>query len=1073
MSQDTPKMGIAGRLAATFQTNPMTPLLALLGLLMGIFAIMVTPKEEDPQIEVTFIDVFIPFVGATPQEVQNLVTLPAEQLISEIKGIDTLYSMSQADGAMLIVVFDVGVPRNDAIVALYNQLYANMDRLPRQAGVGEPLIKPRSIDDVPIVNINLWSKDRQVSAAQLTQVATGLKTQLKRIPGTREVNLVGEQELVLNVRIDPVKLNAFGLSYDQLQNSLDNNNRTSMPVSLVQNNQVIKIKTGQFLQSEQEVADLVVAVVPTQSGPQAVYLADIAELNLGADIPSANVWFQDSSGSYPSVTLSIAKQPGINAVDLADAINAQLQASHNVLIPDNIQATITRNYGETAAEKSSTLIYKLMFATLAVVLLVLVTMGLRESIVVGVAIIITLAMTLFASWAWGFTLNRISLFALIFSIGILVDDAIVVVENIHRHMAMKTGSIKQLIPRAVDEVGGPTILATFTVIAALLPMNFVGGLMGPYMSPIPINASMGMLISLAIAFIITPWLSGKLLASSQVHATSHNPDDSGMARFFHRLLSPFVIGDKARTHRRLLSLGLLVLIVLAMSLPVAKLVVMKMLPFDNKSEFQVMLDMPEGTPVEQTQKVLNDLGQYLLTVPEVTHIQTYAGTNSPMNFNGLVRHYYLREAPELGDIQVNLVAHQQRDRDSHSIAASTRAQLTQIASRYNGRIQVVEVPPGPPVWAPVVAEVYAPNEALRQQAAKQMFDLFEQTDGMVDVEIFLPAQQAQWQISIDRQKANLLGVPYANIVDAITTSIGGKDVANFHQPNQQTPIPIRLELKESTKMDLEQVLNLTLTNQQGTTVAIADLVNITQGHIKMPIMHKNMVPMIMVTGDMAGELDSPLYGMFDMVAHINGDEGLGFQQSFVEQPSGLDSISVLWDGEWKITYETFRDMGIAYAIGMIGIYLLVVAQFKSYLVPLVIMAPIPLTIIGVMPGHALLGAQFTAPSMIGMIALAGIIVRNSILLVDFINHELARGIPLAQAVIHSGTVRAKPIILTALAAMIGSLFILDDPIFNGLAISLIFGIFASTLLTIILIPVLYFSLIQRFPEIANKYLSEH
>ncbi|MGL4473310.1 MAG: efflux RND transporter permease subunit [Shewanella sp.] len=1071
MEANSQKLGIAGRLAAAFQTNPMTPLLALLGLLMGLFAIIVTPKEEDPQIDVTFIDVFIPYPGATPEEVQNLVTLPAEQLISEIKGIDTLYSMSQADGAMLIVVFEVGVARNDAIVALYNQLYANMDRLPRQAGVGEPLIKPRSIDDVPIVNINLFSHDMNVSAEQLTQVATSLKTQLKRIAGTGEISLVGQQELVLNIRIDPIKLNGFGLSIEKIQASLNDNNHASMPVSLVQDNQVIKVKTGQFLQSEQEVADIVVAVIPSSNGPQPIYLGDIASIHLGADISDSNVWFQDNSGSFPAVTIAIAKQAGVNAVDLAATITDELALMHNVLIPHNIEAVVSRNYGESAAEKSNTLIYKLMFATMAVVLLVLMTMGVRESVVVGVAILITLAMTLFASWAWGFTLNRISLFALIFSIGILVDDAIVVVENIHRHMALSHAPMTTLIPKAVDEVGGPTILATLTVIAALLPMNFVGGLMGPYMSPIPINASMGMLISLAIAFMVTPWLSGKLLRHAPVLKTPATAPPR-LETLVKQLLSPFIIGQHAKKYRHLFSAAIITLIAIALSLPVAKLVVMKMLPFDNKSEFQVMLDMPEGTTLEQTQKVLNGLSQHLLTVSEVSHVQTYAGTSSPMNFNGLVRHYYLRSTPELGDIQVNLLPLAQRDRDSHTIAAAVRPQLTQLAKQYGGRIQVVEVPPGPPVWAPVVAEIYAPSVELREQAAMAMQTLFEQTQDMVDIDIFLPAQQVQWQVSIDRQKASSLGVSYASIVDLVTTSIGGKDVASLHQSHQQTPIPIRLELKESMKMDLDQVLNLTLPNQQGQAVALANVVTIQKAKISTPIMHKNMIPMIMVTGDMAGELDSPLYGMFDMVSRIKEPQGLGYQQSFASQPSGLDSVSILWDGEWKITYETFRDMGIAYGIGMIGIYLLVVAQFRSYLVPLVIMAPIPLTIIGVMPGHALLAAPFTAPSMIGMIALAGIIVRNSILLVDFINHELARGIALEQAAIHAGMVRAKPILLTALAAMIGSLFILGDPIFNGLAVSLLFGILVSTLLTIILIPVLYFSLINRFPAIAKRYITE-
>lgn len=1067
-TESSTSLGISGRIAAAFQNSAITPLLALLGLLLGLFAILVTPKEEEPQIDVTFADVFIPFPGATPTEVENLVTLPAEQVISEIKGIDTLYSFSQPDGALIIVIFEVGVSRNDAIVSLYNQIYSNMDKLPQGAGVGEPLIKPRGIDDVPIVSLTLWSKDKQVSAEQLTHVAQGLETEIKRIPGTREIYTVGQHEIVANVRIDPAKMNSFNLTYDKLRQSLNDNNHISMPASLVQGNQEIKVQAGQFLQSIDDVKQLVVSISQDKQGkPIPVYLADIADISLKSDIPTQSVWHSDKTDIYPAVTIAIGKQPGQNAVDIADATIDRIAKVKNVLIPSNVEVTVSRNYGETAADKSNTLILKLIFATSAVVVLVFLTMGARESLVVGVAIIITLAITLFASWAWGFTLNRVSLFALIFSIGILVDDAIVVVENIHRHMALGKKSFSELIPVAVDEVGGPTILATFTVIAALLPMAFVSGLMGPYMSPIPINASMGMLISLVVAFVVTPWLSRKLLkhhsgpATETVHSDDAVINESKMVRLFTRLIGPFLLGKGARKARIGLAAGVFVLIGIAVALPIGQLVVLKMLPFDNKSEFQVMVDMPEGTPVEQTQRVLQDLSRYLATVPEVEHLQLYAGTNAPMNFNGLVRHYFLRNSQELGDIQVNLVDKKHRKRDSHSIALSVREELQQIGAPYQANIKVVEVPPGPPVWSPIVAEVYGPSPAIREQAAYDLQSLFRETQDVVDIDIFLPAAQQKWQVMIDRSKASLMAVPYSNIVDLIATSVGGKDVSYLHIAQQKHPVPIRLQLQEGAKIDLEQVLNMKLQSQTGQSVPVSELVTIKRGKIDAPIIHKNMIPMVMVVADMAGPLDSPLYGMFDMAGKIDGDGGLGFDQHYIHQPTGLDSVAVLWDGEWKITYETFRDMGIAYAVGMIAIYLLVVAQFRSYLVPLIIMAPIPLTVIGVMPGHALLGAQFTATSMIGMIALAGIIVRNSILLVDFINQETASGVPFERAVIHSGAVRAKPIMLTALAAMIGALFILDDPIFNGLAISLIFGIFISTLLTLIVIPVLYYAAMKN------------
>ncbi|GGI83428.1 efflux RND transporter permease subunit [Shewanella gelidii] len=1061
-SQDSAaKLGISGKIAQKFQSNALTPLLAILGLLLGLFAVLVTPKEEEPQIDVTFADVFIPYPGATPAEIESLVTFPAEQVISEIKGIDTLYSFSQPGGALIIAIFDVGVPRNEAIVKLYNQLYSNMDRLPSGAGVGQPLIKPRGIDDVPIVSLTLWSKNPAISAEQLTHVAHGLETEIKRIPGTKEIYTLGKHELVLNVRMNPEKMNFYGVTFDAISSVLHNHNHVSPEISLVQNNQEIKVQAGQFLQTLDDVKQLVVAIKQSDSGHSVpVFLEDIAEISLKSDIPSEGVWHSNKENIYPAVTIAIGKQAGENAVNVADDVITRLEQIDNVLIPKDIEVTISRNYGKTAADKSNTLIFKLIFATAAVVLLVLLTMGAREAVVVGIAIIITLAITLFASWAWGFTLNRVSLFALIFSIGILVDDAIVVVENIHRHMVLGKRKLSELIPIAVDEVGGPTILATFTVIAALLPMAFVSGLMGPYMSPIPINASMGMLISLVIAFVITPWLSQRLLkAHPEPTAEKRAPTGNPMNRIFQTLISPFLIGQHARKARAMLTIGIVACIGIAVALPALQLVVLKMLPFDNKSELQIIVDMPEGTPVEQTQKVLKELSLSLHQVDEVDNLQLYAGTSAPMNFNGLVRHYFLRNSAELGDIQVNLVNKSERERDSHQIALAIRPQLQEIGLRHHANVKVIEVPPGPPVWSPILAEVYGPTHEIRQQAANALQETFRQTADLIDIDIYLPFEQEKWVVKIDRSRASIEGIAYESIVNLIATSIGGKDVSYLHIQQQKEPVPIRLSLVEAAKMDFEQVLNLKLLNRSGYAIAITELVQISRGTIDAPIIHKNMIPMVMVVADMAGKLDSPLYGMFNMVGDIR--DKLKFNQYYIEQPTGLNEVAVLWDGEWKITYETFRDMGIAYAVGMIAIYLLVVAQFRSYIVPLIIMAPIPLTVIGVMPGHALLGAQFTATSMIGMIALAGIIVRNSILLVDFINQQTQAGMPFEQAVINSGAVRAKPIMLTAFAAMIGALFILDDPIFNGLAISLIFGIFISTILTLVVIPVLYYAVMKK------------
>jgi multidrug efflux pump subunit AcrB len=1066
--QTNKPLGLSGRIAAAFQHNAITPLLAALGLLLGIFAVIVTPKEEEPQIDVTFADVFIPYPGANPQQVEQQVTRVAEQLVAEINGIDTLYSFSQQDGALIIAIFKVGVPRDDAIINLYNQFYSNKHRFNQAAGVGEPMIKPRGIEDVPIMSLTLWSEDDTVNAEDLTLVASRLGTELQTISGTREIYTQGRHDAVLNVRLDPVKMNAFGVSVDNIMASLSATNIATATGSLIQNNQQINVRAGEFLQGVTDIENLLIKVIPQENSmPKAVYLADVAKISLSADNPEQFVWHQNKTSSYPAVTLAIGKQVGKNAVDIADAIKARLNTVSNLLIPDNVEVTLSRDYGKTAGDKANTLILKLLFATAAVILLVFFTMGLREALVVGIAIIITLAITLFASWAWGFTLNRISLFALIFSIGILVDDAIVVVENIHRHMALSDAPLSTLIPNAIDEVGGPTILATLCVIAALLPMAFVSGLMGPYMSPIPINASMGMLISLLVAFIVTPWLSAKWLTRAHSTATAKaDMQENRTTRFFQRLMSPFISHEKASTARKGLALGVLVLIVFALALPAMQAVVLKMLPFDNKSEFQVMVDLPEGTPVDMTQRLLGELSQYLVNVEEVTHVQQYAGTHGPMNFNGLVRHYFLRSSQELGDIQVNLVGKDQRSRDSHAIALSVRAPLQEIAKAYDANVKIVEVPPGPPVWSPLVAEVYGPSSAVREKIANDLLHKLSQTPGIVDADIFLPSPQQLWQIDIDKNKSALLGVPIASIINAMKAAIDGIDVSYLHQETADHMPPIRLQFTENSKQDLGQLLALTLTGLNHTQVPLSELVNVSKGNINTDIVRKNMQPMIMVVADMAGETGSPLYGMFDMVGQINQqNDGLAIEQQldqhFISAPHGLTQSAVLWDGEWKITYETFRDMGIAYGVGMIAIYLLVVGHVKSYTVPLIIMAPIPLTIIGVMPGHALLGAQFTAPSMIGMIALAGIIVRNSILLVDFIQQQVAQGMKLEQAVIHASAIRAKPILLTAIAAMMGAMFIIDDPIFNGLAISLIFGILISTLLTLVIIPVMYFAFMNK------------
>jgi multidrug efflux pump subunit AcrB len=840
--------------------------------------------------------------------------------------------------------------------------------------------------------------------------------------------------------------------------------------AVVERNRLSPVQAGQYLANRDDVGGLIVSA---RDG-KPVYLDDVATVTDAPGTPAQYAWFGTGAAfsaangnpvnQSPAVTLAIAKKPGSNAIDVATAVINRVEQLKGITIPAGVEVTVTRNYGVTANDKAKKLIEKLLFATASVVILVLLAVGKREAAVVGAAVIVTLAATLFASWAWGFTINRVSLFALIFAIGILVDDAIVIVENVHRHLSLGKGALSDVIPIAVDEVGGPTILATFTVIAALLPMAFVSGLMGPYMSPIPINASMGMLISLAVALIFTPWLCRKLFASAAHSETTESKTEVKLRRGFERLMAPFLLGDHARRNRHRLYLGTAGAIGVAVLLAVVQLVVLKMLPFDNKSEFQVIVNMPEGTPVEGTARVLAGLAAIVRQVPEVTNYQAYAGTAAPINFNGLVRQYYLRGDSNQGDLQVNLVDKQDRSRKSHDIARAIRPALAAEGRRLGAAsVQVVEVPPGPPVQAPLVAEIYGPVYAAQQKMGRALRAVFDSTRDIVDTDDTLAAPVPRFVVALDRAKAALLGVSQAAVTEALATALAGFDATYVHSGRERDPIAVHLELSNEDKQGLEQALALPVRSATGALVPLSEVVTVSQMPWDATIYHKDLLPVVFVTGDMAGRLDSPLYGMFNIVSQINKAPpgGQPILQRFVSPPDRMSDFSVKWDGEWTITYETFRDMGLAYAVGLVFIYLLVVAQFRSYAVPLIIMAPIPLTIIGVMPGHALLGANFTATSMIGMIALAGIIVRNSILLVDFINQEIAAGQPLAQAVIRAASIRARPIVLTGLAAMIGAFFIIDDPIFNGLAISLIFGILVSTALTLLLIPLLYYGYIRR------------
>ena len=1072
----TDRLGFSGRLARYFLRNQLTPLLGLAALLLGAFAVLVTPREEEPQIDVTFANVFIAFPGATAAQVEAQVATPMEHLLSELSGVKHIYSASSPGLAVISVQFEVGQPRTEAIVRLYNALYSNPDWRPAGLGVLPPIVKPKGIDDVPILSLTLWSRKEGLGNAELGQVARAMETEIQRVPGTRNVYTLGSNDDAVHVQLDPQRLAAHQLTVPDLMQALQSANLVQAAGELVADNRVQPVQAGEFLANADDVAGLVVA--STDGHP--VYLSDVATIARGTQHPTSYVWFGTGKAAAQrglpvvshaaAVTIAISKKPGENAIDVADRVEARVAQLRGSYLPEGVELTVTRNYGVTANDKARKLIQKLLFATASVVLLVALTMGRREALVVGAAVIVTLAATLFASWAWGFTINRVSLFALIFSIGILVDDAIVIVENIHRRRELSPHApLLELIPAAVDEVGGPTILATFTVIAALLPMAFVSGLMGPYMSPIPINSSLGMLISLGIALVFTPWLV-RVTAGPHSAAATASPSrmDQRVSRLFERIMRPMLMTSDGRKRRHRLYVWIAAAIVISIALVVVRAVVLKMLPFDNKSEFQVVVNMPEGTTLETTARVLDELAVVIEGVPEVTDYQAYAGTSAPINFNGLVRQYYLRQSAELGDLQVNLLDKHQRDRQSHDIALAVRPALAAIGRRHGASVQVVEVPPGPPVLAPIVAEIYGADAAQRQVIAQRLRRVFDSTADVVDTDDSVVANTRRNVLDIDRQKAAIAGVPQSLIADTLAVALQGRDITFLHSGGEIEPTAVRLELPVEQRAEIESALQLRLRTSQGKLVPLSEWVTARQAAWDGVIQHKDLLPLSVVSGDMAGRLDSPLYAMFSMVGRVSGDAlGMPVQQNFVSQPDDAGAAAIKWDGEWQITYETFRDMGLAYSVGLLLIYLLVVAQFGSYFVPLIIMAPIPLTIIGVMPGHALLGAQFTATSMIGMIALAGIIVRNSILLVDFINTEVAAGTSLADAVVRAGAVRARPIVLTGLAAMIGALFILDDPIFNGLAISLIFGILVSTLLTLVLIPVLYFAYRSRLDPRPN------
>ncbi|MCL4865066.1 MAG: efflux RND transporter permease subunit [Gemmatimonadales bacterium] len=1049
-------MGIAGRVARGFLRSKLTPLVTVASLLVGMLAIIATPREEEPQISVPMIDVIVAMPGASPAEVENLLTRPIERRMWEIPGVEYVYSMAAESMTLVTVRFKVGEDQVRSVAAVHAKLFAGMDQAP--AGALPPLVKPHAIDDVPVMALTLHS--RRYGSDQLRQMATHLEDEIRTIVNVSETFVTGGQPRQFRVMLDPARLAASGISPPEVLMGLRGANARLPAGEFASDNAVTLVTVGAPLET---VADVGSVVVGVRAG-RPIHLRDVAtvsdDFGERTDYVSHRVPGADAEHA---VTIAIAKRPGANAAVVTHAVLAQVEAARARLLPADVSVEVTRDYGETATEKANELIFHLLLATLSVTALIWLFLGWREAIVVLVAVPVTLALTLFVYYALGYTLNRITLFALIFSIGILVDDAIVVVENIYRHLQRGDRTPDEAAVEGVDEVGNPTILATFTVIAAILPMAFVSGLMGPYMRPIPIGASAAMLASLAVAFIVTPWLALRLLrghVAVQAHAEPGGDAGSaprtGFAGFYSRLMTGLL--DHPR-RRHATYAGVIVLLLLSMGLVGARLVQVKMLPFDNKSEFQVILDLPEGATLETANGLGQEVSAWLRQVPEVEHTQVYAGTSAPFNFNGLVRHYFLRRGANVVDVQVNLAPKGERSRQSHAIAVAVRPAIDSIARRYGASAKIAEIPPGPPVLATLVAEIYGPTDSLRLEAARRVRAVMEATPGVVDVDWTVEAPQPRVRFHVDRVRAAEAGANVEQLTQTLALVLSGAPAGVVASPTaREAPLIVpRLALEQ--RSSVEALLGIPVATARGPQ-PLARFVTVDTTVRELALHRKNLRPVIYVTGDVADQVESPVYAILAMNRALDTVRVAGAEIARYNavQPERLDELAMKWDGEWQVTIEVFRDLGLAFAVVLVLIYVLVVGWFQSFTVPLVIMAPIPLTLIGILPGHAITGAFFTATSMIGMIALAGIIVRNSILLVDFIQLAQERGHALREALIEAGAVRFRPIALTAAAVVVGGLVMVLDPIFQGLAVALMFGAVVATALTMVVVPLLYWEL---------------
>lgn len=1053
------KEGISGKIAHFFINSKLTILLMVALMIIGVYSSFLIPREEEPQINVPMADIMVGYPGANPTEVENRVIKPLEKVVANIKGVEHVHSMSMNGQGMLIVQFYVGEDVERSYVKLYNELAKHEGMFP--SGVYKPIVKTRSIDDVPMLGLTLWSKD--MDDYELRQLAEEVVSEVKKVKDVAITKEIGGRSRELKVVLDKDKMAENDVDPLNIMQMIQANNSSSQSGDFVNHDQEYLITTGKFLGNADDVGNLVVGV--HQNMP--VYLKQVASIQDGPATPSsyvsfgygkANPQYKDSKSEYPAVTISIGKVKGADAMKISEKILTKIEQLKKTLIPNNVQVTVTRNYGETASDKVGELLMHLGIAIVAVTFLVMLAMGWRGGLVVFFSVPLTFALTLFSYYLLGYTLNRITLFALVFVVGIVVDDSIIIAENMHRHFKMKRLPFKQAAIYAINEVGNPTILATFTVIAAILPMAFVSGMMGPYMSPMPIGASIAMLLSLFVALTVTPYLGYHLLQEKeeQKHKEEQGLETTWVYKIYSKIEKPLLTSSVKR--RTMLGITVLLLL-LSVFMFFNKSVVVKMLPFDNKNEFQVVIDMPEGTTLERTAAVTKEIAQYLSTVPEVVNYQNYVGTSAPITFNGLVRHYDLRGGSNMADIQVNLLKKEDRHLQSHDIAKEVRKEAQLIGSKYGANVKIIEVPPGPPVLSTLVAEIYGPDYKDQIKVANQVKNILKKTNDIVDVDWMVESPQVEYQLQVDKEKAMLNGIAPQQVVGNLTYLLKVYPVSDLYDPNSEHQVGIVMALDDKDKTDLADIESLKIKGSRGNMVALSDLVHVKKDTVQNTIYRKDQKDVVYVTADMAGALESPVYailGMNEKLQKIQLPKGYKINELYMDQPSDESNFTVKWDGEWQITLEVFRDLGAAFLVVIVIIYMLIVGWFQNFKTPIVMMMAIPLSLIGIVFGHWLLGAFFTATSFIGMIALAGVMVRNSVLLIDFIEIRLNDGIPLKQAIIDAGAVRTTPILLTTGAVVIGASIILFDPIFQGLAISLVAGAIVSTLLTLIVVPLIYY-----------------